>query len=314
MPAVAQLVGHVLGGVLRGHEHQHARPAVCLRSGGAAAAVRAAGVDLDGALHDVAAASSSSGVGTSMRTRVVQQRARQRLHRRREGGREEQVLPLRGQQREHARRARRRSPGRAGGRPRRAPASPRRRGAARCARPGRAGGPGVATTMSAPPRRAIICGLIDTPPSSHGHASTGSGRWRAKLAQHSRRPAPRARAWAPAPARAARRGACDARGPAQRCSSGRTNAAVLPEPVCAVAQHVARRAARPEWPRPGWGWAARCSTPARRPREAPDDSPSARSANRPCSPQPPHLHALPFTLPAFSAAQRLVAMSRSTAT
>jgi hypothetical protein len=27
-------------------------------------------------------------------------------------------------------------------------------------------GPGVATTMSAPPRKSIICGLIDTPPNS----------------------------------------------------------------------------------------------------------------------------------------------------
>ncbi len=106
--AHVELVRHVLGGVLRGHEHEHALPAVVadqleqqLRAG--------RGVDRDGALADVGHCGGGGlgvrgglGLGAGQRDahRFVQQRVGQRQHRPRERGGEQQRLAAGGQHRE----------------------------------------------------------------------------------------------------------------------------------------------------------------------------------------------------------------------
>ena len=90
--------------------------------------------------------------------------------------------------------------------------------------------PGVATTMSAPPRSAIICGLIDTPPNTIA-TLTGMVNCTTSLRTDS-----------PTCAASSRVGTrirpCSWRGPSRLsssdCSSGSTKAAVLPEPVWAA--------------------------------------------------------------------------------
>ena len=93
--------------------------------------------------------------------------------------------------------------------------------------------PGVATTMSAPPRKPIICGLIDTPPNTTvtltGCAScrasnratspicTASSRVGTKIKALTRLCRPAGGSWFSARA----------------CKTGRQNASVLPEPVSA---------------------------------------------------------------------------------
>ena len=96
---MVQLGREPLGRVLRGHEHQHALPAVVLdqlaQQLGAAARV-----DRDGALQHHGLGLRRGGHVHALR--VTQQAARERFHGGREGGREKQVLSLRGQQGEHA--------------------------------------------------------------------------------------------------------------------------------------------------------------------------------------------------------------------
>ena len=90
--------------------------------------------------------------------------------------------------------------------------------------------PGVATTTSAPPRKPIICGLMETPPNTTA-TFTGWGRCWARLRTTSPTWAASSRVGTRISART-RRGvwvapACNC------CSRGRAKAAVLPEPVWA---------------------------------------------------------------------------------
>ena len=92
--------------------------------------------------------------------------------------------------------------------------------------------PGVAITKSAPPRSAIIWGLIETPPIAlttlmrSGRCTEQRSTVSATCAASSR-VGTKISVWT-------RRG-FSRRTASQRCSSGSTNAIVLPDPVCAVA-------------------------------------------------------------------------------
>ncbi len=134
-------------------------------------------------------------------------------------------------------RARRRSRARAAGRPRRARGSPRdeSRSAFWSTRSSRR--PGVATTMSAPPRSAIICGLIETPPTAT-QVLSGAGDGARSVAIASAICAASSRVGTRTSARTGRERSCPtrARAASELWRIGRTNAAVLPEPVCAEAQ------------------------------------------------------------------------------
>ena len=92
--------------------------------------------------------------------------------------------------------------------------------------------PGVATTTSAPPRKPIICGLMDTPPNTTATLS-GAGRCWAKLRSTSPTWAASSRVGTSTRART-RRGALGG-WPCRACSSGKAKAPVLPEPVWAWA-------------------------------------------------------------------------------
>ena len=96
----AQLVGHVVAGITRGDEDQHARPVAAFDH---VAQQRRAprGIDLDGMLLDLPLGGRLAGDLDAHR--VVQQLGGQRLHRVREGGGEQQVLPAARQQRQHLR-------------------------------------------------------------------------------------------------------------------------------------------------------------------------------------------------------------------
>jgi hypothetical protein len=134
---------------------------------------RGAQVDLDGALGRMPAA-RLFGRGRRRCAALVQQHlSGQAGHGLGHRGREQQRLPARRQQRQHAP-ARRQSPGRAGGRPRPAPAVLQVRQAQRPLATRSSSRPGVATTRCAPPRSAIICGLIDTPPTATTIFSCGA--------------------------------------------------------------------------------------------------------------------------------------------
>ena len=96
---LVELFGDMFGRILRGHEHQHAAPFVLLHQ--VAQQLRAAaGVYRNGALHD--ARFVRRGVGHGHAHGVFQQRLGQRLHVCRKGGRKEQVLAPRWQQRQGA--------------------------------------------------------------------------------------------------------------------------------------------------------------------------------------------------------------------
>ena len=91
--------------------------------------------------------------------------------------------------------------------------------------------PGVATTMSAPPRKPSICGLMDTPPNTMAILS-GCCRCCARLRSTSPTCAASSRVGTSTRART-RRGppvalSCSC------CSKGSAKAAVLPDPVCAA--------------------------------------------------------------------------------
>ena len=93
--------------------------------------------------------------------------------------------------------------------------------------------PGVATTTSAPPRKRIICGLIDTPPNT-AQIFGRLGKWAASANK------------VPPTCAASSRVGTKIKIPCfanivvilccNKCSNGKPNAAVLPEPVCAQAR------------------------------------------------------------------------------
>ena len=89
----------MLGSVLRGHKHQHARPVVLLdqmaQQLGAAARIHRNGALFDGGLV-------AQGVRHLYPHGVLKKAIGQRLHCSGKGGREKQVLPPGGQQRQHA--------------------------------------------------------------------------------------------------------------------------------------------------------------------------------------------------------------------
>jgi hypothetical protein len=92
--------------------------------------------------------------------------------------------------------------------------------------------PGVATTRSAPPRKLSSCGLIDTPPMAT-NVRGGPSRCRPKLRAAS---AICVASSCVGTSTSARTGLGDPGGlAASNSSSGRMNAAVFPEPVCADA-------------------------------------------------------------------------------
>ena len=162
-PARRSLSATISARVLGGDEHQHARPAAALDQ--LAQQLGApAGVDLDRALLDGRRAPPAGSACDLDAHRIAQQARRPatgppagRWPRTAGSGAAPAAAPGCGP-------APRRSRGRTGGRPRRAPASATddSRSARWSIRSSRR--PGVATTMSAPPRSAIICGLIETPP------------------------------------------------------------------------------------------------------------------------------------------------------
>ena len=133
-----QLVGHVFGRVLGGDEHQHALP--LLLQDQVAQQLRAARhVDRDGALHDVGLVLR---FGRHLDAHgLLEQAVGQRLHAVGEGGGEEQVLPLLGQQRQDGVDFLAESPCRADGRPRRARTATRRPVSRRSGVSDRANGP-----------------------------------------------------------------------------------------------------------------------------------------------------------------------------
>ncbi len=90
--------------------------------------------------------------------------------------------------------------------------------------------PGVATTTSAPPRRAIICGLMDTPPNTMAILG-GCGRCWARLRSTSPTWAASSRVGTKTSARVRRGVLPDAM--LSWCSRGKPKAAVLPDPVWA---------------------------------------------------------------------------------
>ena len=96
--------------------------------------------------------------------------------------------------------------------------------------------PGVATTMSAPPRKCSICGLIDTPPNSTDTFGLCARCW-PKFLISSPTWAASSRVGTSTKARTGRGAlpAGRAGASASCCSSGSAKAAVLPEPVCADA-------------------------------------------------------------------------------
>ena len=91
--------------------------------------------------------------------------------------------------------------------------------------------PGVATSRWVPPRSSIICGLMETPPTTTSVRNAGASAWATS-------PICRAssRVGASTSARRRRGRSASASGvPSSRCSTGSRNAPVLPEPVCASA-------------------------------------------------------------------------------
>ena len=225
----AQLVGHVFAGVAGRDEDQHTRPrALADQVAQQRRAPRR--VDFDGALHR---RSVRRPTRARHRRGPVRAAGRPPAPARPAGTSPRRTGSGAGAAAARAPRpARRRSRPPAGDRLRRAPGRPRRdRSSALCAiRSSRR--PGVATTMSAPPRNAIICGLIDTPPNTIA-SFIGSASGRAS-----------ARSVAPTCAASSRVGistsACTRLGAwrtsaSMRCSTGSENAAVLPDPVSADA-------------------------------------------------------------------------------
>ena len=197
---LAQLVGHDLRRMLGGDEDQHARPALCAATRWRSSCVRRAGIDLDRALQD------GGLVGRlGLRPRCAPGRA---------AARRPATATAGGKVAENSRfcrcagsSARMRPSSSAKPRSNRRSASSSTsidtvdsfsaRWSTRSSRR-----PGVATMMSAPPRSAIICGLMETPPNSHRDLERHRQVLR-QAAHRSRRPAPPARASAPGPARAA---------------------------------------------------------------------------------------------------------------
>ena len=226
---LVQLPGHVLGGVTGRDEHQHPLPVVFLdqvaQQFGAALLV-----DLDRPLRD-------GGLGGGRRRhvqpqRVAQQAVRQRLHRGRERGREEQALPLRRHQPQHpVQFLGKTQVEQAVGLVEHQHFDRRQPQGVVLHQIEQAPGRGHHHVGAAAQRHHL---RVDRDAAEdHRHLQRLRRRVRMRQPAHAlRRPARPARAWAPGSARGC--GAAAACGPAcSRCSIGSAKAAVLPEPVWA---------------------------------------------------------------------------------
>ena len=256
--ALMQLGRHALGQVLRRHEHQHALPALRLDQL-AQQLGSAVGVDPVGLLQDHRVFGRHGGHVDA--GGLVQQHTGERLHVGREGGGEEQVpavAPATARSTRLSSSAKPRSSRRSASSST-SSSTPARRSALCSTRSSRR--PGVATTTSAPPRSAIICGLIDTPPNTT--ATLGRcGRCWARLRSTS--PACAASSRAGHQHQGAHAPRCQRLGPAASAAAaaGRTRRSC---PNRSGPWRAGRRPrARPEWLRSGWAWVWRSRVRRRR--------------------------------------------------